>query len=152
MAMELKVGDKAPDFTLASADGNPFTLSRHEQGKACIIYFYPKDFTSGCTAQACSFRDHFEAFRDIGVEVIGISKDSVATHKEFKTKYQLPFILLSDPTGAVAEKYNAKIPFIGMTKRITYLLDSAHVVRHIYTNNIFAKEHVKKMLAEVEKE
>lgn len=149
--MKLKIGDKAPDFTLPSANGSDFTLSKDQKGKACIIYFYPKDFTAGCTAQACGFRDHFETFSDIGVDVIGISKDSVATHREFRAKYNLPFTLLSDPVGRVAEKYNAKIPFIGMTKRITYLLDSAHVIRYIYTNTIFAKEHVKKVLAEVGK-
>lgn len=92
----LEVGMKAPDFTLFDKDGNPVTLSSF-LGKKVVLYFYPKDNTPGCTRQACAFADAYKGFVDKNVEVIGISKDSVASHKKFAEKFGLPFILLSDP-------------------------------------------------------
>lgn len=92
----LEVGMKAPDFTLFDKDGNPVTLSSFF-GKKVVLYFYPKDNTPGCTRQACAFADAYKGFVDKNVEVIGISKDSVASHKKFAEKFGLPFILLSDP-------------------------------------------------------
>ena len=87
---------KAPDFTLFDKDGNPVTLSSF-LGKKVVLYFYPKDNTPGCTRQACAFADAYKGFVDKNVEVIGISKDSIASHKKFAEKFGLPFILLSDP-------------------------------------------------------
>ncbi|MBQ1206726.1 MAG: thioredoxin-dependent thiol peroxidase [Clostridia bacterium] len=92
----LEVGMKAPDFTLFDKDGNPVTLSSF-LGKKVVLYFYPKDNTPGCTRQACAFADAYKGFVDKNVEVIGISKDSIASHKKFAEKFGLPFILLSDP-------------------------------------------------------
>ena len=92
----LEVGMKAPDFTLFDKDGNPVTLSSF-LGKKVVLYFYPKDNTPGCTRQACAFADAYKGSVDKNVEVIGISKDSVASHKKFAEKFGLPFILLSDP-------------------------------------------------------
>ena len=92
----LKVGDKAPDFTLMDKDGNPVSLSDFT-GKRVVVYFYPRDNTPGCTRQACSFAAAYDGFRSNDVVVIGISKDSTASHQKFAEKYDLPFILLSDP-------------------------------------------------------
>ena len=92
----IEVGMKAPDFTLFDKDGNEITLSRF-LGKKVVLYFYPKDNTPGCTRQACAFADAYKGFKEKNVEVIGISKDSVASHKKFAEKFGLPFILLSDP-------------------------------------------------------
>ena len=91
----LKVGDKAPDFTLKDNNGNPVSLSDF-RGKKVVLYFYPKDNTPGCTRQACAFAGVYAGFKEKGVEVIGISKDSVASHVKFAEKYNLPFVLLSD--------------------------------------------------------
>lgn len=102
----LEVGTKAPDFTLQDKHGNPVSLSDF-QGKKVVLYFYPKDNTPGCTRQACAFALHHNAFAEQNAVVIGISKDSVASHLKFAQKYDLPFVLLSDPDHAVIERYGA---------------------------------------------
>lgn len=143
--MALKIGDQAPDFTLPSTTGKNFTLSKDFEGKALILYFYPKDFTPVCTQEACGFRDVFEEFIDLNFEVIGVSKDSVETHLEFKAKHNLPFELLADVQGQVAKKYKATMPILG-PKRITYLLDTSHKVRAVVENRFNAKKHLEKMI------
>ncbi|MBR4881056.1 MAG: thioredoxin-dependent thiol peroxidase [Clostridia bacterium] len=100
----LTVGQKAPDFTLNDKDGNPVTLSGFA-GKKVVLYFYPRDNTPGCTKQACAFAAAYEEFKRKNVEVIGISKDSVASHVKFAEKYDLPFILISDPDRVAIEAY-----------------------------------------------
>ncbi|MDE6259855.1 MAG: thioredoxin-dependent thiol peroxidase [Oscillospiraceae bacterium] len=100
----LEVGAKAPDFTLQDAEGNSVSLSDFA-GKKVVLYFYPKDNTPGCTRQACAFAGVFEEFKQIDAVVIGISKDSAASHKKFAEKYDLPFILLSDPELAAIQAY-----------------------------------------------
>ena len=100
----LEAGMKAPQFTLTDANGNTVSLSDF-LGKKVVLYFYPKDNTPGCTRQACAFAGAYDAFRERGVEVIGISRDSVASHKKFAEKYGLPFILLSDPERVAIEAY-----------------------------------------------
>lgn len=100
----LQVGMKAPDFTLPDKDGNPVSLSDFT-GKKVVLYFYPKDNTPGCTRQACAFASAYEGFRVKDVVVIGISKDSVASHQRFAVKYDLPFILLSDPELQAIQAY-----------------------------------------------
>lgn len=100
----LEVGSKAPQFTLTDAGGNTVSLSDFI-GKKVVLYFYPKDNTPGCTRQACAFAGAYKAFRDKGVEVIGVSRDSVASHGKFAEKYGLPFILLSDPERIAIEAY-----------------------------------------------
>ena len=100
----LEVGAKAPDFTLPDAEGNPVSLADFA-GKKVVLYFYPKDNTPGCTRQACAFARAFEEFKQINAVVIGISKDSTASHKKFAEKYDLPFILLSDPELTAIQAY-----------------------------------------------
>ena len=101
----LEVGVKAPDFTLYDKEGQEITLSAY-LGKKIVLYFYPRDNTPGCTRQACAFAQNFEAFRKKDVVVIGISKDSVASHQKFAAKYDLPFILLSDPQLEAIQAYD----------------------------------------------
>lgn len=103
---KLKIGSTAPDFTLPDEKGNPVKLSDF-RGKRVILYFYPKDDTPGCTAQACDFRDRYEEITDKNGIVLGISPQGAESHQKFRTKYNLPFVLLSDPDHKVAEKYGA---------------------------------------------
>lgn len=132
----LTIGQKAPDFTLNDQNGNPVSLSDF-LGKKVVIYFYPKDNTPGCTRQACAFAGAYEQFKQKDVVVIGISKDSVASHVKFAEKYSLPFILLSDseraaiePFGAWAEKkLYGKLGF-GVL-RCTFIIDEQGIVTHV---------------------
>lgn len=105
----LSIGTKAPDFSLPDQNGQVHTLSSY-QGRKVILYFYPKDMTSGCTAQACSFRDLYPQFREKGAVVLGVSRDSVASHKRFEEKHGLPFTLLSDPELQVITAYDVLKP------------------------------------------
>ncbi|MBT28210.1 MAG: peroxiredoxin [Thalassobius sp.] len=139
----------APDFTLPSTSGKDFSLSNDMAGKPCIIYFYPKDFTRGCTKEACSFRDTHEEFKGLDIEIFGISKDSIQTHLKFKEEYQLPFDLLSDKKGDVCKKYKALIPVIGIPKRITYLLDKDHKIVASFDNMFDFNGHIKEMIKQV---
>jgi peroxiredoxin Q/BCP len=124
----LSVNTSAPDFTLHDKDGKPVTLSDF-RGKKVILYFYPKDNTPGCTKQACSFAEHYPEFTQKDAIIIGISKDSEASHRKFADQYKLPFILLSDPDLAVIKQYDVwkeKLlygqPAMGVV-RTTYIID-----------------------------
>ena len=124
----LEVGTKAPDFTLQDQDGKDVSLS-DSKGKKVILYFYPKDNTSGCTKQACAFKELYPDFMEKDAIVLGVSKDSVASHKKFQEKYQLPFELLSDPEHKVIEQYDVwkeksmyGKKYMGIV-RSTYLID-----------------------------
>lgn len=147
--MSLSKQSIAPDFTLASTSGAPFTLSKTAAGKPLVLYFYPKDFTPGCTKEACEFRDTFAFFRDLNIDIYGISRDNIPTHQEFKKAHKLPFELLADEDGQVADLYKASIPLIRFTKRITYLLDAEHRVAAVYTNLFGAKKHIHDMIEQV---
>ena len=144
--MALETGRQAPDFTLPSSSGYDFTLSVDMKDRPCIIYFYPKDYTPGCTTEACDFRDVFEELESAGVDVVGISRDSVNTHQRFINDLSLQFQLLSDIDGKVAEEYKALIPFMRITKRVTYLLDRDHKIVASYENLLGAKKHARKMM------
>ena len=132
----LKIGDKAPDFTLSDKEGNPISLSDF-LGKKVVLYFYPKDNTPGCTRQACGFAAAYAEFEKRGVTVIGISKDSVASHIKFAEKYSLPFILLSDPAleaigayGVWQEKKMCGKVGMGVV-RTTFIIDENGNIAHI---------------------
>ena len=132
----LQIGMQAPDFTLPDKDGNPVTLSAF-RGKKVVLYFYPKDTTPGCTRQACACATRYEAFKSADIEVIGISKDSVASHVKFAEKYNLPFHLLSDPDRVAIEAYGVwqekkMAGKVGMgVVRTTYIIDEDGVITAI---------------------
>lgn len=132
----LTEGIKAPDFTLNDKDGNAVSLSDFI-GKKIVLYFYPKDNTPGCTRQACAFASAYDEFKTKNVEVIGISKDSIASHVKFAEKYSLPFILLSDPDHAVIESYGVwqEKKMCGKTSmgivRTTFIIDENGIIEKI---------------------
>lgn len=147
--MSLSINSKAPNFRAESTSGSPFELYKDAAGQACILYFYPKNFTPVCTIEACEFKSTFDFFKDLNVKVYGISKDNIETHNRFKEAYNLPFDLLADPEGVVASLFDAYIPLIKFTKRLTYLLDSEHRIVHI-SNNIFEdKKGIQNMIAQL---
>jgi thioredoxin-dependent peroxiredoxin len=136
-------GDVAPDFTLPDQDGKPLTLSSLK-GKVVVLYFYPKDFTSGCTKEACFFRDAFEDFTEAGAEVIGVSGDSVESHRKFRDAYLLPFSLLSDVKDEVKKMYGVTGHLL--PGRVTFVIDKTGVVRHVFSSQIDMKAHVDEAL------
>ena len=135
--MSVKPGDKAPDFTLPTDGNGTVTLSKL-RGKPVVLYFYPKDDTSGCTAEACGFRDSFPDYGRTGATVIGVSRDSVASHDKFKKKHQLPFTLGADTEGKVTEAYGVWVEksmygrkYMGI-ERTTLLIDEKGVIRGVW--------------------
>lgn len=147
--MALSIGQKAPDFSLASTSGESISMSKDLKKKAFILYFYPKDFTPGCTAEACEFRDQFEAFRDLDVPVFGVSRDKMDSHLKFKKQHRLPFDLLSDVEGKVCKAYDALIPLIRMPKRVTYLIDEDHKIAGVFSDMFESKKHIQSMLGKL---
>lgn len=135
--MALKVGDKAPAFKLKSQDGKTISLSELK-GKPVVLYFYPKDDTSGCTKEACNFRDEFPKFGKMKAEILGVSADSVESHKKFAEKYKLPFNLLSDEKKDAIEKYGVwqeksmyGRKYMGIV-RSTFIIDKNGKISHIF--------------------
>jgi len=140
------VGDMAPDFTLASQSGEQISLHNLLAEKCVVLYFYPKDNTSGCTREACAFRDSYELFREAGAEVVGISSDSVASHQDFAAKHRLPFILLSDHGGRVRRRYRVSKTLGLLPGRVTYVIDRQGVVRHVFSSQMALKRHTTEAL------
>jgi len=128
-AAALKVGDKAPDFTLPDTQGIPVTLSRLLEKGPVILAFYPKAFTPGCTQQNQNFRDHIGEVEAKGAQVVGISVDSVETQRKFKEQYKLPFPLLSDEGGKVAAQYSGTMPLVGFAKRANVVIGQDGLVK-----------------------
>ena len=129
----LQIGDKSPDFNLPDSNGRFHTLDQFK-GKWLVLYFYPKDDTSSCTSQACGFRDDHSKFEDLGAVVVGISVDNSLSHAKFAKKYSLPFTLLSDARGTVAERFGAitNLGFFSIAKRYTFLIDSNGLLQKCY--------------------
>lgn len=144
--MALRVGIKAPDFALNCEDGSLFKLSESWAGKPGIIYFYPKDFTPGCTAEACAFRDNYQDLAQWGLPVVGISTDDESTHRRFKKQHNIPFNLLADTNAKVSALYDAKLPFLNISKRITYVIDEQHIIRLAVENFFVADTHIKEVI------
>jgi thioredoxin-dependent peroxiredoxin len=149
--MSVSVGDKAPDFTMPT-DGNGSVSLAKLRGKPVVLYFYPKDDTTGCTAEACGFRDTFPDYGKTGATVIGVSRDSVASHDKFKKKYELPFTLASDIEGKVCESYGVWVEksmygrkYMGI-ERATFLIDEKGVVRGLW-RKVKVPGHVEAVLA-----
>ncbi len=141
-AGRVAVGDHAPDFALPDQTGKPVRLSDLLAEHAVVLYFYPKDETRGCTAEACSFRDSYEVFKEAGAEVVGVSSDSVASHESFAAHYRLPFILLSDEGGALRKLYGVPTTMGMFPGRVTYIIDRQGIVRHIFSSQIQFDRHV----------
>ncbi len=153
--LTVKVGDKAPDFTLPSQMGDNVTLSEFFGKKNIVLYFYPKDESPGCTKEACTFRDSYQELTNLGAEVLGVSGQSVESHKSFATHYGLPFILLSDKENMVRELYGVPSTMGIIPGRVTYIIDKKGIVRHVFSSQTQAQRHVeeaKKTLMELEKE
>ena len=149
----LEVGTQAPDFTLPDQNGNRHSLSDY-RGKEVILYFYPKDNTPGCTKQACGFAERYPKFTDKGAVVLGISKDSVASHKKFEEKYGLPFTILSDPELVAIQAYdvwqekkNYGKTYMGVV-RTTYLIDEEGKIVKTF-DKVKAADNPEQMLGEL---
>jgi peroxiredoxin Q/BCP len=121
-ATSLKVGDKAPEFTLPDQDGKPVALAEALKAGPVILAFYPKAFTPGCTKQNSNFRDKYAEVEKKGAQVFGISTDSVETQKKFKAEYKLPYPLLSDEGGKVAKQYSGTVPVVGLANRANFVI------------------------------
>ena len=143
---EITKGTIAPDFELPDQNGRIVRLSRFRGQRPVVLYFYPKDDTSGCTAEACKFRDDSPGFEAVGAEIIGVSDDSSESHARFAAKYNLPFTLLSDKGGSVRKLYGVKKTLGIIPGRVTFVIDRAGVVRHVFSSQINATQHVTEAL------
>jgi peroxiredoxin Q/BCP len=140
------VGDPAPDFALPTASGEPLSLAQFRGRCEVVLFFYPKDHTPICTAEACAFRDSYEAFRNVGAEVIGVSGDSVESHRRFAGRHRLPFHLLSDADGALRARYGVPKTLGIFPGRVTYLIDTHGIVRHVFASQLQPVQHVEEAL------
>lgn len=148
--MRVEVGDKAPQFSLPADGGGKVSL-KALKGKTVVLYFYPKDDTPGCTTESCAFRDALPDFTKVKAAIIGISRDSVASHDKFKTKYKLPFPLASDEDGKVCEAYGVWVErsmygkkYMGI-ERTTFLIDGKGVIRNVW-RRVKVPGHVDEVL------
>jgi peroxiredoxin Q/BCP len=141
------VGDMAPDFTLPASTGKMVSLSDFREKSEVVLFFYPKDNTPACTAEACAFRDSHEVFKEADAEVIGISSDSEVSHRLFAMRLSLPFQLLTDSKGEVRARYGVARTLGLFPGRVTYLIDRAGVVRHVFSSQLQTSRHVQEMLA-----
>lgn len=148
-AERLAVGERVPDFTLRDQDGQLVSLHELLSGGCLVLFFYPKDNTPGCTAEACAFRDEHEAFAHAGACVVGVSSDDVSSHRRFADRHQLPFRLLADPGGIVRRRFGVPRTLGLIDGRVTYVIDAEGVVRHIFHSQFRARTHVEEALGVV---
>ncbi len=141
----VKIGDPAPDFELPSETGELVKLSGFRGQKNVVLYFYPKDYTPGCTVEARAFRDNYRVFKDEGAEVIGVSSDSVDSHRKFSQDCNLPFKLLSDDDGRVRRLYGVPKSLWLVPGRVTYVIDAEGTVRHIFSSQR-PKQHIEEAI------
>jgi len=142
----MKVGDKAPEFVLNNEKGETVSLRDFIGKKAVVLFFYPKDGSPGCTKEVCAFRDSYEAFKDAGAEVIGISSQSEESHSIFSLKFNLPFTLLVDEGATVRKAYGVP-PSLGLIPgRVTYVIDKEGTVRHVFNSQMNPEKHVEEAL------
>jgi len=139
-----KAGDTAPDFTGTDQSGNTVKLSDFSGKKNVLLYFYPKDFTGGCTKEACGFRDRVGDLQTNNVAVVGVSFDSVESHQKFAEKYQLNFPLLADTNGVIVAAYDVKMPALKISKRVSFLIGTDGKIIHV-TNASSAQTHFDEM-------
>lgn len=142
----MKENDKLKPFTATDQNGDSFDASNYIGHQPLVIYFYPKDFTPGCTKEACSFRDRYEDFQELGAKVIGISGDSENSHKRFAKKYNLPFTLLSDASGKLRKQFGVKKSLLGLIPgRETFIFDAKGLLI-LRFNSLNAEPHIRKAL------
>jgi peroxiredoxin Q/BCP len=142
-----RVGDPLPDFEARLPDGGVWR-SAERRGRPLVLYFYPKDFTAGCTREACDFRDAYEELHGkLGAELVGISRDDGTRHERFRAEHRLPFPLLSDPGGAIAARFGATHlgGLLPLTKRVTFVADAAGVIRGVFHHELAIGRHVRKV-------
>ncbi|MEO1208923.1 MAG: peroxiredoxin [Cyanobacteria bacterium J06638_20] len=144
--MPIQVGDTAPDFALPNQAGEIVSLSQFNGQKPVVLYFYPKDDTPGCTTESCSFRDSYEAFTDLGAEVMGISSDSPQSHQQFANKHNLPFTLVSDTGSKMRKAYGVPATLGLLPGRVTYVIDREGIVKHVFNSQFNPKAHVAEAL------
>ena len=142
----LATGSKAPEFSLSDDAGEPRKLSEFLAKGPVVVYFYPKDDTPGCTAEACKFRDDYEDFVSAGAEVVGISSDGGSSHRAFKDKHRLPFVLLSDPDAQVARSFGVKKVLGLLPGRATFVLDQQGLVQLSFSSQLNMHAHVNEAL------
>jgi thioredoxin-dependent peroxiredoxin len=148
--MSFKIGDKLPSFSAKDTNGNVFNSQDYIGKQPLVIYFYPKDDTPGCTAQACSFRDNYQEFKDLGAEVIGISSDTVTSHLKFKSKFNLPFILLSDNDKKLRKLFGVQNSLFIIPGRETFVIDKQGLVIMVF-NSMSSEIHITKALKVLKK-
>ena len=150
--MKISTGDKCPTFELNDQEGKLRKSEEFLTKKALVLYFYPKDDTAGCTAQACSFRDAYEDLLEVGAEVVGVSGDSLDQHKKFAKKHNLPFTLLADTNNKLRKQMGVPTNLFGLIPgRVTYVIDNQGVVKGLFNSQLEIKGHVKKALEIIEK-
>ena len=137
-----RVGDRAPDFTLQGPEGRAVSLHDYAGSKNVVIYFYPKDFTAGCTAETKAFGESYDVILDMGAEILGISSDSAESHGSFAQECGARFPLLADAGGKVRELYGAKSSFGLIPGRVTFVVDKQGVVRHVFSSQLRPKQHI----------
>jgi len=149
--MAIQAGDRMPSFELPDANG-ALVRSQDLLGNGpVVVYFYPKDDTPGCKAEACAFRDQYEVFKDAGAEVVGISSDSSSSHGQFARKYSLPFVLLSDTGNRARKAFGVPRTLGVLPGRVTYVIDASGTVQHVFSSQIAATKHVDEALAVVKR-
>jgi peroxiredoxin Q/BCP len=145
MDIKVKAGDQAPDFEGPTGDGRTLGL-KDFHGKNIVLYFYPKDDTPGCTKEACSFRDNIQPIRSLGAEIIGVSVDSVESHKRFSTRFKLPFPLISDKQKRIANAYGV-MKDVGLgTKRVTFIIDRDGKIAKVFPK-VDVSKHTEEVVA-----
>jgi peroxiredoxin Q/BCP len=147
----VRIGDPAPDFELPSPTGETVRLSDYRGKSEVVLFFYPKDNSPACTVEACTFRDRYEAFREAGAEVIGISSDPADSHRRFAERFRLPFVLVSDADGALRARYGVPRTLGLFPGRVTYLIDRDGIVRHIFSSQLQPRRHVAEALERLKK-
>jgi peroxiredoxin Q/BCP len=147
----LAPGTPAPDFTATLDDGTEFHLADYRGKKHVVLYFYPKDFTPGCTAEACSFRDNYSAIAAYDAIIIGVSGDSAESHAAFREKHSLPFPLIADPEGRLRALYDAKGWIPWMPPRVTYVIDKEGIIRAAMRHDFRVTAHVPEVIEALKK-
>jgi peroxiredoxin Q/BCP len=142
----LQSGQKAPELELVDSQGQTVRIADLWQAKVLVLYFYPKDETPGCTAEACAFRDQYQVFQEAGAEVVGVSSDSPDSHSRFASHHSLPFILLSDPEQKARQAFGVNATLGFMPGRVTFVIDTAGVIRYQFSSQMRAAAHVSKAL------